>query len=78
MQQYYRSELQDPLYYVLIERIKELKESSNNNVIPLPKFFSKICVTFSITKDVAWNILYFLRETGIIEIIPYQGIKLLH
>jgi hypothetical protein len=70
------------LYSTALKRLKEIQKEylretwKPNGVIPFPKVFEKLCVTFSIPKEVCWEVLFLLREFGFIEIIPYHGIRL--
>jgi hypothetical protein len=70
------------LYFIALQRLEELnvecrnKSWKSDKIIPFPKVFEKLCVTFSIPKEVCWEVLFLLREFGFIEIIPYHGIKL--
>ena len=59
---------------ILLERLEELKESTNSEIIKFPSVFMKLCRNFSITKDECWSVLFSLRDSGFIEIVPYHGI----
>lgn len=60
----------------LLERLSELKQSSDSEIIKFPLVFMKLCRNFSITKEECWSILFSLRDSDIIEIVPYHGIKI--
>jgi len=66
------------LYELLFNRLKELETSNNRQgrIIRFPLVFLKLCRNFSMTKAQAWEIIFELRDLGIIEIVPFQGIKL--
>ena len=68
------------LYGKFVTRILEVEASipglSKKSYIPFPKIFEKICRGFSIKKQEAWEILFVLRDVGIIEIIKFRGIRL--
>jgi hypothetical protein len=64
------------LYGIFFRRLKEMKESSNSEIISFPSVFEKLCRNFSITKEECWAILFTFRDFGLIEIIPYHGIKI--
>jgi hypothetical protein len=63
------------LYSLAFERIKEC-ERVRKELIPLPKIFQKLCRSFSITKKEAWELLWILRDFGLIEIVPYNGVRI--
>jgi len=65
------------LYSLLIQRLEELHNDVKKEIIPFPLVFSKICRNFSLSKQQGWDILFLLRDVGLIEIVPYHGIKLI-
>ena len=66
------------LYGLALQRLSELKdyENSDSKIIRFPLVFSKLCRNFSMNKHEVWNLLFFLKDMGIIQIVPYQGVKL--
>ena len=64
------------LYGIFFRRLKEMRESSNSEIIRFPSLFKKLCRNFSISKEECWSVLFTLREFGLIEIVPYHGIKI--
>lgn len=54
----------------------ETPGNSKKSYIPYDAVFKKICRCFSITKNQAFEILFFLREFGLIDIVGYRGIRL--
>jgi len=64
------------LYGIFFRRLKEMKESSNSEIIRFPSLFKKLCRNFSISKEECWSVLFTLREFGLIEIVPYHGIRI--
>jgi len=67
----------DGLYTILIRRLQQLDETCNKEIIPFYLVFGKLCRNFSISKKECWDILFLLRDVGIIEIVPFHGIKIL-
>ncbi|MBU0466932.1 MAG: hypothetical protein KJ718_00960 [Nanoarchaeota archaeon] len=65
------------LYGLFLERLEKAKASCKKEIIPFPKVFEKLCLNFSITKKQCWEILFILRDTGFIEIVPFHGVKIL-
>jgi len=65
------------LYSICLQRLGELKESSNQDIIPFSEVFQKICSNFSITKIQCWDILFLIRDAGFIDIVKFRGIKLI-
>jgi hypothetical protein len=47
-----------------------------DRIIRFPIVFSKICPIYCLTKGQAWSILKRLEEFGLIEVVPYQGIRI--
>lgn len=64
------------LYSIFLNRLGELKDNTNNEIIPFPKVFEKLCRNFSLSKKQCWEVLFLLRDVGIIKIVPFHGIKL--
>ena len=64
------------LYGIFFRRLKEMRESSNSEIIRFPLVFKKLCRNFSITKEECWAILFTLQEFGLLKIVPYHGIKI--
>ena len=62
------------LYTLFLERLCEIK--SKKEIIPYELVFSKICRSFSITKDECRFILLLYRDLGFID-IHKTGIKIL-
>ena len=72
-----RRKLRGGLYRIALERLKELEKPLGSKIIRFPEVFNKLCSTFSITKEESWEILFMFRDLGFIEIVPYQGIRIL-
>ena len=64
------------LYTKFLIRLAEARIKCNKETIPFPYIFEKICRNFSINKKECWEYIFFLKEMGIIELIPYHGVKL--
>jgi hypothetical protein len=64
------------LNMLVIQRMGELPRSPSG-IIRFPAVFEKLCRNFSINKKQCWELLFSLKEQGFIEIVPYQGIRLL-
>jgi hypothetical protein len=65
------------LYGLFFKRIKEAQEIAGKEIIPFPVLFSKICGNFSIPKKDCWEILFFVRDMGLIEIVPFKGVRVI-
>lgn len=63
-----------------LQRLKEVYQKippkSKTEFIPFPDVFQKLCVSFSIKKQEAWNWLFIIRDLGFIEVVASRGIKL--
>ncbi|MDD5238855.1 MAG: hypothetical protein PHS34_08125 [Candidatus Omnitrophica bacterium] len=67
------------LYEIALGRLRELSSQahSKSGIIRFPLVFGKLCRNFCINKKQCWELLFALRECRVIEIVPYQGIKLM-
>jgi hypothetical protein len=63
-------------YLIIWKRMYSCKKEGSE-LIPFPKIFSKLCVSLQITKQQAWEILYFFNDLGLIQIVCGHGIKLI-
>ena len=62
---------------MVFKRIKDLGQPIfPNQIIRFPMVFSKICPIYCLTKGQAWTILKRLEQHGLIEVVPYQGIRI--
>ncbi len=52
------------------------KRKLNGHIMRFPLVFSCVCPIYCLTKSQAWDVLHSLRDLGWIEIVPYQGIRL--
>ncbi len=64
------------LYGLFFKRIREIEVKTKNNIIPFPVLFQKLCTCFSIPKQECWEVLFIIRDMGLIEIVPYHGIRI--
>jgi hypothetical protein len=65
------------LYATLIERLKKLPKAHKSGIIRLPWVFQTMCGGFHISKQQSWDLLLLLHEFGVIELIPFTGIRIL-
>ena len=60
--------------------LKRLRDSclrrGEEQIILFPEVFARICPIFCITKEEAWAVLRSMEEKGLIEIVPFHGIKI--
>lgn len=64
------------LYSVLIERLNKLPKT-RSRIIRFPHVFMIMGSLFRLRKQQSWDLLLLLHEFEIIEVIPYQGIRIL-
>ena len=69
------SNLQVGLYGILFQKLKEIKKQYHRDIISFPHLFEKICRQFSINKKQCWELMFLLREFGLVEIINGHGIR---
>jgi len=60
------------LYSLALERLREI---DNGDIIRFPVVFEKLCSTFCIKKEQAWELLFLFRDFGFVEIVKNQGIR---
>ena len=63
------------IYEIIEKRIISCKRE-NENVIPFPRIFSKLCSSLQISKKQCWELLYFLTDMQKIRIICGHGIQI--
>ena len=66
----------NPIHNLFVRRLEEAKNKVKGDIVPFPIIFQKLCVSFSIPKKECWEALFALRDLGLIEIVPYHGIKI--
>jgi len=64
------------LYLIFMKRIYEINRE-DNEIIPFPIVFEKLCRNFSIPKKECWEVLFILRDEGLIQVVPFRGIKVI-
>ncbi|MBU3904623.1 MAG: hypothetical protein KJ906_00535 [Nanoarchaeota archaeon] len=60
-----------------LQRISKLSKN-NSGIIKFPNVFYKLCSSFQIPKEQAWEILHKLSDEGYIDIVPYHGVRILN
>lgn len=64
------------LYGLFLRRINEVKREVKKEVIPFNSLYEKLCRNFSITKSECRELLYLVRDFGMIEIVPCHGVRI--
>ena len=64
------------LYGLCLERLRELEKSLKKEILPFPEVRRKLCSNFSINKQKCFELFYLLQEFGLIEIVPFHGIRI--
>jgi hypothetical protein len=52
------------------------KARTNSKLIPLPEVFYQLGTTLHLNKEECWYVLHLLFQEGLIEIVPFKGIRL--
>jgi hypothetical protein len=52
------------------------KARTKSELIPLPEVFYQLGTTLHLNKEECWYVLHLLSQEGLIEIVPFKGIKL--
>jgi hypothetical protein len=52
------------------------KARTNSKIIPLPEVFYQLGTVLHLTKEECWYVLRLLSKEGLIEIIPFKGVRL--
>ncbi len=66
------------LWTLELKRLYELQQAIQKRFIPYTTASEKICRNFSITKQMFFETLFFLKEMGFIELSCGHGVKLLY
>lgn len=61
---------------LLLHRLEILKTISFTEITPIRLATHRLCSWFSIKKEECWELLRYLESEGLIEIIPFHGIKI--
>jgi hypothetical protein len=66
------------VYGIVFRRIVELEKNANlkSGIIRFPILFTKLCTSLQITKKEAWELIFLFSDLGVLEVIPYQGVRL--
>ncbi|MDP3881969.1 MAG: hypothetical protein Q8Q31_03785 [Nanoarchaeota archaeon] len=64
------------LYGLAYRRLEECSDNRPDGFIPFPDVFEKLCRSFSIRKNEAWELLFTLRDFGFINIVATKGVIL--
>ena len=76
MQQQLMTIRENGVQTLLIRRLNELKKESSYEIIPFNLVFHRLCSWFSIKKQECWELLHFLQDAEMIEILSFRGIKI--
>ena len=71
-----QNNLQTGLYGILFQRLEEIRKQYHKEIISFPHLFEKICRNFSINKKQCWELLFLLKEFGLIELVRGHGIRI--
>ena len=64
------------LYTLFLQRLASLERHARNGIIPFPYVWASLCPNFKLRKQQCWDIFFMLQEVGVIEIVPFRGIKI--
>jgi hypothetical protein len=57
------------------QRLSVLNKT-RNGIVKFPLVFSKLCSTFSINKKNCWELLFDMRDSKMIDIVPFHGVRM--
>lgn len=60
---------------LVLKRLRELS-FKRGRIIPFPDVFARVCPIFCVPKEEAWAVLRSMEEKGLIEIVPYHGVRI--
>lgn len=60
---------------LVLKRLRELS-FKRGRIIPFPDVFARICPIFCILKEEAWAVLRSMEEKGLVEIVPFHGVRI--
>lgn len=62
---------------LVLKRLRDLAlMRGRGRIIPFPEVFARICPVFCIHKEEAWAVLRAMADKGLIEIVPFHGIRI--
>jgi hypothetical protein len=68
----------DCLDVLALKRLKELSRTcGRREAIPFVEFHASLSTTMRINEFEAWGVLKSMEESGLIEIDPFDGIRLI-
>lgn len=62
------------LYGLAFKRLEEI--NNTKNIINFKDCFSRLSVSFSIPKKDCWEVIFILRDAGLLEIVRGHGIRI--
>jgi hypothetical protein len=69
---------QDCLDVLAVKRLKELsKKCGGRDVIPFVEFHASFSPAMSVSQVEAWAVLKSMEDNGLVEIDPFDGIRLM-
>ena len=61
---------------LILKRLREMRlKRPKGETIPFPEVFARVCPVFCITKEEAWFALKSMEEKGLIEVVPFHGVR---
>jgi len=68
----------DCLDVLALKRLKELARlEGGRDVVPFEEFHASLSTAADVSKVEAWGVLKSMEENGLIEIDPFDGIRLI-
>ena len=62
---------------LVLKRLNEIdSRRQKGKIIPFPEVFARICPIFCIPKKEAWEVLKSMKKMGLVEIVPYHGVRI--
>jgi hypothetical protein len=67
---------QNGLQTILDKRLEKIQLESKRAIIPFSFVFHRLCSAFCITKKECWDLLFYLQDREVIEIVPFHGVRI--
>ena len=62
---------------LVLKRLNEMdSRGRKEKIIRFPEVFARMCPIFCIPKQEAWEVLRSMKKMGLIEVVPYHGVRI--
>jgi len=73
-----KAPISGPIEKLIYSRLLEFGgRNPKTGILPFSEIFPRVCPALNLPVDRVWNALNSLRSEGLIEIVPYEGVRVL-